>query len=104
MARKKLTSSTQSAITNQDAINQAADQVVDTITTSVLDRAEEKLMDFFLGGGFQTELAGRLNPILTEFTNSLGLPISGDGGSAVSLLGGDGDNRPVFDVEAQDVS
>lgn len=102
MARKKLPTTTPVA-SSQDAINSAADQVVGTITTSVLDRAEEKLMDFFLGGGFQNELAGRLNPILTEFTNSLGLPTSGDGGSSAGLLGGDSDNRPVFDVEAQDV-
>lgn len=100
MARKKLTSSNQTAIANQDAINQAADQVVGTITTSVLDRAEEKLMDFFLGGGFQNELTHRLTPILTEFTEGLGLSGSG---SAAGLLGGDGDNSPVFDVEAQDV-
>ncbi len=102
MSRKKTALSTQ-ATTNQDAINQAADQAVGAITTSVLDRAEEKLYDFFLGGGFHAELAGRLNPILTEFTNSLGLSSSSAGSSSVSLLGGDSDNSPVFNVEAQDV-
>lgn len=103
MPRKKLPATNQAAASNQDAIAQAADQAAATITTAVLDRAEEKLYDFFLGGGFHTELAGRLNPILTEFTNGLGLPSSGTGGGSVSLLGGDSDDRPVFDVEAQDV-
>lgn len=103
MPRKKLPATNQAATSNQDAINGAADQLVGAFQTSVLDRAEEKLYDFFLGGGFHSELAGRLNPILTEFTNTLGLPASGTSGSSVSLLGGDSDNRPVFDVEAQDV-
>lgn len=104
MARKKLTAQTQpSATSNQSAMDNAADQVVSALTTTVLERAEEKLYDFFLAGGFHDELSKRLNPILSEFTNSLGLPASGDGGSAAGLLGGDPDNSPVFDIEAQDV-
>lgn len=101
MPRKKLTSSTQQqATSNQDAINGAADQLVGAFKSTVLNRAEEQLYDFFLGGGFQSELAGRLNPILTEFTNSLGLPASNSDSSSVGLISAD---DCVFDVEAQDV-
>lgn len=83
---------------NKAAVLGAADNIAAGLQDAVLDRLEEKMFDFFLGGGLQLQLAERLTPILAEFGKSVGLDSSSESTKSVSLIGGDS-----IDVTARDV-